>query len=260
MGFNDLTPIFGLDTSLGLPVDEMFRQVAVNFQDVYPSVGNEVTSTLAGYIKADGTTAFSGDQSMGGNQLTNVGAPAAGGDAANKTYVDGAITTAGGDYLEKDGSVAMTGDLDLGGNDLTNVLTATGTGDLDFGGGYRQSLDGWYRDNVGAATAATQMTRFSNGADVDEAYFARAGSITGVWVHTNDPRTAGSLTVEVYKNGVATGLQAVIDGTNTTFKATTQAKDTDAFVAGDSLDIRFSTDAGWTPIAADIRAGLEVET
>jgi uncharacterized protein (DUF2252 family) len=34
------------------------------------------------YILADGTRAFTGDQSMGGNQLTNVGAPAAGTDAA----------------------------------------------------------------------------------------------------------------------------------------------------------------------------------
>lgn len=40
------------------------------------------------YIKADGTRAFSGDQSMGGNQLTNVGAPGASTDAANKAYVD----------------------------------------------------------------------------------------------------------------------------------------------------------------------------
>lgn len=40
------------------------------------------------YTKADGTRAFTGDQSMGGNQLTNVGAPGAGGDAANQTYVD----------------------------------------------------------------------------------------------------------------------------------------------------------------------------
>lgn len=36
----------------------------------------------------DGTRAFTGNQSMGGKLLTNVGAPVAGGDAANKTYVD----------------------------------------------------------------------------------------------------------------------------------------------------------------------------
>ena len=40
------------------------------------------------YTKADGTRAFTGDQSMGGNQLTNVGAPSAATDAATKGYVD----------------------------------------------------------------------------------------------------------------------------------------------------------------------------
>lgn len=48
----------------------------------------EVDSTI---IIAAGSNAFSGDQSMGGNKLTNVGAPSTGNDAANKTYVDGLI-------------------------------------------------------------------------------------------------------------------------------------------------------------------------
>lgn len=39
-------------------------------------------------IIASGVNAFAGDQSMGGNQLTNVGAPAADTDAATKAYVD----------------------------------------------------------------------------------------------------------------------------------------------------------------------------
>lgn len=39
-------------------------------------------------ILADGSVPFTGDQSMGGNQLTNVGTPAVGTDAANKDYVD----------------------------------------------------------------------------------------------------------------------------------------------------------------------------
>lgn len=159
-----------------------------------------------------------------------------------------------------DGTAAMTGDLSLGGNDLTNVLTATGTGDLDFGGGYRQSYDGWYADNVGTGSGPTQMSRFANGADVDKLFVGRSGSITGVWVHSGEARTAGTLTVEVYKNGAGTGLTAVLDGTNTTFKATTQAKDLDTLAAGDYLDIRFTTDGSWAPGTADIRAGLEIET
>lgn len=42
-------------------------------------------------VVAPGTQAFSGDQSMGGNQLTSVGTPAASDDAATKGYVDTAV-------------------------------------------------------------------------------------------------------------------------------------------------------------------------
>jgi hypothetical protein len=47
------------------------------------------------FIKADGSVAFSGDQSMGGNQLTNVGDPGAAQDAATKAYVDGIAANLG---------------------------------------------------------------------------------------------------------------------------------------------------------------------
>lgn len=40
------------------------------------------------YTKADGTRAFTGDQSHGGFKITNLGAPSASTDAANKVYVD----------------------------------------------------------------------------------------------------------------------------------------------------------------------------
>lgn len=46
-------------------------------------------------IKKDGSVAFTADQSMGGNQLTNVGTPIAGTDAANKDYVDTAAGSIG---------------------------------------------------------------------------------------------------------------------------------------------------------------------
>lgn len=42
----------------------------------------------ANFILRTGTVAYTADQSMGGNKLTNLGAPSANGDAATKSYVD----------------------------------------------------------------------------------------------------------------------------------------------------------------------------
>jgi hypothetical protein len=143
------------------------------------------------------------------------------------------------------------------------ATTGTFTGDLDSIGGYRTQLDGWYIANAAGTTGPTAMFRFADtpmGADGGTTFYPiRAGSITGVFVESTAARTAGTLTVEVYVAGVATGLTAVLDGTNTTFKATTQAKDLDTFTAGQAITLRFQT-VGWTPTTADISAGFEFET
>lgn len=120
----------------------------------------------------------------------------------------------------------------------------------------RQTVDGWYRDAVAASLAAVVLARLS-GAAPNAWIPVRAGSITGLVVRTDNPRTAGTLTVEVYKNGAATGLTAVLDGASATVTATTQASALDPFAAGDQLDLRLTTDAGWLP-AGNIRASMEV--
>jgi hypothetical protein len=62
----------------------------------------------------------------------------------------------------------------------------------------------------------------------------------------------------VYKNGSGTGLTAVVTFTET-FEATTQASGTDAFVAGDVLDVRITTNSLWLPTTADVYAAIEIE-
>jgi hypothetical protein len=63
----------------------------------------------------------------------------------------------------------------------------------------------------------------------------------------------------VYLNDASTGLTAQLNGTDTTWKSTTAAKDTYTFVAGDRLQVRLTT-ASWTPTTADARGSLEIET
>lgn len=133
--------------------------------------------------------------------------------------------------------------------------------DLNATGGYRQTLDAWYQDNVAASQAAAIIGRYSVGIAFGTQWVApRPGSITGVSVKSNAARTAGTLTITVFKNSVSTGLTAILDGANTIFKATNQAKDLTTFVPGDLIDARVTTDAGWLPITADIAVSIEVET
>jgi hypothetical protein len=133
---------------------------------------------------------------------------------------------------------------------------------VEFLMGQRQVIDGWIQDNVVASQSAVELTRA-----VGRFRAPRAGSLTAVIATVSEARTAGTLTVEVFKNtglagasGSGTGLTAVLNATNTSRKATTQAKDADTFAAGDELFVVVTTDAGWLPVTSDLRVAIEIET
>jgi len=85
------------------------------------------------------------------------------------------------------------------------------------------------------------------------------GSVIGISIASNDARTGGTLTVDVTVNGTKTGLQAVLDGTNTQYHYATQTKDTDTVSAGDRIGVKITTDASWAPTTADIVVTVWVE-
>lgn len=119
----------------------------------------------------------------------------------------------------------------------------------------RYLLDGWGQANVPGTQAAAKMERFSAAGHWNEAVFARGGVVVGLGLSTNEARTAGAATAEIYVNGVASGVQAVLDG------AVTVAVWEPAgvgFEAGDRISIWLSS-AGWGPTTADVRAYIEVE-
>ena len=132
----------------------------------------------------------------------------------------------------------------------------------DLGGTIAPAVvDGFTQDNVAASQTNVELARA-----IGRWRAVQAGSVTGVVATMSEARTAGTLTVTVFKNtglagaaGSSIGLTAVIDGTNTSRKATTQAKDLDTFAAGDELWIVVTTDGSWTPTTSDLSAALEVE-
>lgn len=78
-----------------------------------------------------------------------------------------------------------------------------------------------------------------------------AFEIVGISISSSEARTAGTLTVDATINTTVTGLQAVLDGTNTTRDTGTQARNTDVGVAGDRVGVKLTT-ASWTPVTADV--------
>lgn len=92
-----------------------------------------------------------------------------------------------------------------------------------------------------------------------EIVLPRKGSVTGISIASNEARTGGSLTVDVLINGAATGLQAILDATNTQYHFATQVGEVDTFVAGDRLGVAITTDAGWLPTTADVVICMLVE-
>lgn len=122
---------------------------------------------------------------------------------------------------------------------------------------YQQTYDGWYKDNPAGTAGPTEMVRSGTGAYSNQAVVLRPGWLTGVIVKGNDSRTAGTLTVTAYVNGVATGLTAVLDGTNVSQNVTFAGPGVYPVASGDFLSLYWET-VGFTPTTMDFVGCIEV--
>lgn len=135
-------------------------------------------------------------------------------------------------------------------------------GDIVAAGGFRQQIDGFYKEDVGAGVTAAALGRWPTGAFSAQWIPARSGSVTALVVKSSASVTAGTITVEVYRTNpaTATGFTVVLDVNNPSGNTAYAEKGTHAFTAGESLHVRYTTSAGFSPTTADITVTMEVET
>lgn len=113
----------------------------------------------------------------------------------------------------------------------------------------------WAQENVAASqTNVALSAQVSTSFDTVKA--VRAGSLVGFATRLTEPITAGTLTVELTINGAGTGfLLAHTAGSNPSGGVAAQAVGVDAYVAGDLIGVRITTDAGFLPITTELEVG-----
>ncbi len=138
------------------------------------------------------------------------------------------------------------------------VMAIEKDGDIKGVGGFKQPFL-FKQDNCAAAQSAVPI-EIAGQPNLAEIVMPFAGSVVGISVISSEARTAGTLAVDATVNGTATGLQATLDAGNPQSHSATQAKDTDAFNAGDRLGVKITTSADWAPTTADIVVTVIVES
>ena len=216
------------------------RQIAdgaIDNSKIQAGAGIETSKLADGanFTKKDGSVAFTGNQSMGGNLLTNLSTPSAGTDAANKNYVDTAISGLNSLFDAK-GSVKLAtstaGTLATSfanGQTVDGVVLATNDRIL-IKNQASQAENGIYVVNAsGTPTRATDMDAW---AEVPGAFVAVEEGTTNVdtiWLCTsNQGGTLGSTAITFQQIPTTAGLSNTnfvdkeipsgsINGSNTAF-------------------------------------------
>lgn len=189
----------------------------------------------ANFIKKDGSVAFTGNQSMGGNLLTNVSTPSSGTDAANRNYVDTAISNLNSLFKTKGSTrVATTinGTLSTAfanGQTIDGVVISTGDRIL-LKNQSTQAENGIYTVNAsGVPTRATDMDVWGEIPGAFVAVEEGTANTDTIWLCTSNqggtvdstaivwqqiPTTAGLSNTNFVDKEIPSGA---INGSNTAF-------------------------------------------
>ena len=216
------------------------RQIAdgaVDNSKIQAGAGIETSKLADGanFTKKDGSVAFTGNQSMGGNLLTNLSTPSAGTDAANKNYVDTAISGLNSLFDTKGSVKVATSTAGTLATSFTNGQTVDGivlaTNDrILIKNQASQAENGIYVVNAsGVPTRATDMDVWT---EVPGAFVAVEEGTTNVdtiWLCTsNQGGTLGSTAITFQQIPTTAGLSNTnfvdkeipsgsINGSNTAF-------------------------------------------
>lgn len=116
---------------------------ATRAQAAEGALDGRVTTVEGSMVKKDGSVAFIGNQSMGGNKLTDVATPVADGDAANKAFVISSIAALGNAF-EYVGVVE-------GGADAASAFDLASLAQKSAGDYYKVTVGGYVKVGAGAA-------------------------------------------------------------------------------------------------------------
>jgi hypothetical protein len=135
------------------------------------------------YVRVDGTNAFTGNQSMGGNRLTSLGTPQVSNDAATKAYVDSATSGQGAFWQ-------------------TVRVESHGNGNIDLAVGGLLTVDGI------TLVAGDRVLVQNQTDDTENGIYVAA---TGAWTRSADADESSEFTVNktVYISEGSTGAGSV---------------------------------------------------
>lgn len=211
------------------------RQIAdgsINDAKIQAGAGIQTSKLADGanFIKKDGSVSFTGNQSFGGNLLTNVGTPSSGTDGANKNYVDTSISNALSPFNNKGTvRVATTTNITLSGTQTIDGISLSTGERVLVKNQSSQAQNGIYVVSAGSWTRATDLDSWSEIPGSWVTVQQGTSQADTVWLGTADQGGTLDTTAITYVNPLANiGLQqsnfvdkeipsGAINGSNTAY-------------------------------------------